>query len=507
MTTLTERGATYGAELRLRNDGSDTWKKGTASVGYRWRKVSSYLKGASEDSDVVVAEGKRIPITSDVGPGRMLDMEVSVSATDAGGQPLPTWSSQEDWTYVLEWDIHDGQKYLSQSGGATYRETVEVLDRDPAPWFLGCSLPSELVAGKTEKVTVGVLNRGPEGWVKGRDKVVVHWYYMDGTEASWNDDALPLTEDVPPFSRVEVKIPDDSGVSLLGLPVADAGKKKDKDKDKKKEKFHTEMIERPLIMRDVPVRVPYYFGPMYCVFDFSHDGLNASTSSSSKGNDVMVIPVNVYSPTFTPLPISAYYNVDGMSQDVDRRDGDIDGRGNSLPAEFLPPYVPRPSVGTGPSASPLFPSGLWVRPLNELTGTRVCFLYPSKENGRANMARCDGQQIVFAGQARIAVHLMAVCTEEDVTGEFVLTYSDGTSEKKKLQFTHWNDAPKHGERTAFSTTHRHTAAGDDPTTRCYLNHYTLPADNLKLLIGVQFPKQPAVKVIAMTLESTTLKPN
>jgi len=379
---------------------------------------------------------------------------------------------------------------------------VEVLDRDPAPSFIGCNLPAELVAGRNQLITVGLVNEGPEQWVHGRDKVVVHWYYMDGTEASWIDDSLPLPEDVPPFSKIQLPVPVDAGPKLPGEPAESERKK-----EKGLPKFRTETLIKPVIMRDVPVKVPYYFGPMYCVFDFQHDGLVASTSAASKGSDLLVIPVNVYSPTFMPLPIMGYFNVDGMSQDVDRGDGDIDGRGNTLPAEFLPPYVSRPAVGVGPAPSPLYPSGLWARPLNDLDGSRVCFMYPGKSNNTPNMVKCAGQQIVFGGSQRSAVHLLAVSTEEDAVGEFKLGYSDGSTEKLKVTFTHWTDPPKHGERVAFTTPHRHTRGGDDPTTRCYLNHYTLPVDRTRQLISIDLPKQPAVKILAITLEAASTRPN
>ncbi|MCC2671759.1 MAG: putative cellulase, partial [Armatimonadetes bacterium] len=351
-----------------------------------------------------------------------------------------------------------------------------------------------------EKITVGLFNSGPDTWKKTRDKVVVHWYYMDGTEASWNDNLLPLEEDVPPFSKVETDVPDD----LAGILLPDNDKKKKPKKGEKK--THKEMLVQPTVLRDVPVRVPFYFGPMYCVFDFQHEGINASTAAASKGNDILVIPVNVYSPTFTPLPVMAYYNVDGMSQDVDRGDGNIDGRGNSLPAEFLPPYVSRPSVGTSPAPSPLYPSGLWVKPLNDINTSRVCFLYPAKNNQTPNMMACQGQRLVFGAQERNAVHLLALSTVENVSGDFILSYADGTKETKKLTFTHWNDPPKHGERVAFCVPHRHTATGDDPTTRCYINHYSLPVERLKPLIGIEMPRLPAVKIIAVTLESAGVKP-
>ncbi|MFN3650756.1 MAG: hypothetical protein ACK47B_14370 [Armatimonadota bacterium] len=498
MPTMTRSGASYPAKLRVRNDGADTWKQGTYAVGYRWRKVSTYLKGGAQDSDTVLVEGPKVTLPADVEPGKILELEVPVATVDAQGKPFATWSPKDDWDYLLEWDLHDGQKYLSSAGASQLREPVEVLDRDPAPHFLGCNLPPQLVAGRTEKITVGLLNRGPETWKKDRDKVVVHWYYMDGTEAAWNDDSLPLPEDVPPYSRFETQVPIDTAFER-------AFNGEEKKKGKKNQKFRTETITRPVVLREVPVRVPYYFGPMYCVLDFSHDGLHASTGLVSKGSDILVIPVNIFSPTFTPLPINAYYNLDGISQDVDRTDGDLDGRGNTLPAEYLPPYVNRPAPDGKPNYSPLYPSGLWVKPLNDLEASRVCFSYPNKNNQVPNMVRAQGQQLRFAGIQRTAVHLMAICTEPDVEAEFVLTYSDGSTATKKLKLTHWNEAPKHGERVAFKTPHRHTARGDDTQTSCYINHYTIPTDTLHTLVGIDFPKQPAVKILAVTLESSSFR--
>jgi hypothetical protein len=493
MPTLVRREAVYPAQVRLRNDGGDTWKAGVHALGYRWLRVPIAADGTAGESVEVVIEGRPAPLTTDVGPGRLVTVEVPVDTTLVPGGSTVTWSPKESWVYMLEWDFHDGQRSAGAGGASTFREVVEILDRDPAPFFLGCSLTSELVAGNTEKVTVGLLNMGPEAWKKERDRVVVHWYYMDGTVASWNDASLPLTEDVAPFSRVEVAVPvrREEG-NRRGARTTEA---------------KTEIEVRGTIIREVPVEVPYYFGPMYCVLDFVHDGLHSSTSPSSKGNDILVIPVNVYSPSFTPVPLTAHFNVDGMSQDVDRRDGDIDGRGNTLPAEFMPPFVSRPSPGVLPAPNPLYPSGLWAYPLNDFEGTRVCFFFPPKAKGVPNMVAAQGQRLLLPALPRTYVHVLALSTEEDVSGEFTLYYSDGSSQRQSVKLTYWHDPPKHGERIGFSTPHRHTPLGDDPDTRCYVNHYTLPADGLKTLVALELPRLPAIKVLGVTLEAASLRRN
>lgn len=503
LPAVMRRDATYPVRVRLRNDGAETWKKGAVAVGYRWRKVSTYLKGAATDLDEVVGTGKSVPLPKDVLPGQMETVDVLISTVAADGKPLAVWSPKFPWNYVLEWDVFDGEKSLGQSGGAMLREATEIVERDPAPSFIGCNLPQELVAGKKELITVGIRNNGPETWKGQRDKVAVHWYYLDGTEASWNDDSLPLPEDVPPFSRVQVEVPLDRPLSPM---EENEGKKKPKGK-KGEPKVKLETVVRDAVLRDVPVRVPYYFGPMYCVLDLVHDGQNSSSLPASKGSDILVIPVNIVSPTFTPLPISAYYDTDGISSDVDRRDGNLDGRFNSFPAEYLPPYVPRPSTnGPASFAMPIYPSGLWVRPLNDFEATRACFLYPSKNNGTPNMMSCNGQRVTFGSLSRTAVHLAALATDVDVVGEFTLYYTDGTTDRQKLTFTHWNDPPKHGERIAFSTPHRHTAVGDDPGSRCYVAHHILKPDPLKVLSAIGVPRQRAIKIMAITLEGAALRP-
>src|SRR5262249_54811453 len=213
---------------------------------------------------------------------------------------------------------------------------------------------SELVAGRTEKVTVGLRNLGPESWKAGRDRIVAHWYYMDGTEAAWQDSQAPLAEDVSAYSEVTVK--------TGGMPVARG--KRGARAAALKERAREDVVVQQTMVRDVRVQVPHYFGPMYCVFDLVRDGQPASTAAGSKGTDILVVPVNVYSPEYLPLPLTPFFNVDGISSDLNRADGNIDGYGNSLPAEQMPPYVTRPAVGTAPAASPIYPCGLWARALN-----------------------------------------------------------------------------------------------------------------------------------------------
>jgi hypothetical protein len=494
-----QSGATYPVTVRLRNDGSEAWRRDRgAAVGFRWRRVSSFVKGASDERDEVVAEGPKTALREDVAPGRAVALRVDVPLADSQGKALALPGTADPWSYVLEWDLWDGKDWASKGGAPGARTAVEGVERDPAPSFVGCNLPAELVAGRTERVTVGLRNLGPKAWKAGRDRVIVHWYYLDGTEAAWNDSGAPLAQDVPPFSETVIRIPAPRTPAPAkgGRPRVKVPAPPPVDRE--------EVVVQDTILRDVPVQVPHYFGPMYCVFDLLHEGRPASTAPALKGTDILVVPVNVYSPDYLPVPLTPFFNTDGISSDLNRADGNIDGRGNSIPAEGLPPYVTRPSTGSGPSASPIYPCGLWSRALNAIGGDRITFLYPSKADRMANMVACSGQRLPLVAAPRVAAHVLALSTDENAAGEFRLVYGDTTVDTRRLNFSHYTDPPAGGEHAAFVVSHRHTQRGDDLQARCYLKHYVLSTDPGKPLIAIELPQNPAIKVVGITLESGSL---
>src|SRR5206468_3152579 len=136
--------------------------------------------------------------------------------------------------------------------------------------FIGCNLASELIAGRTEKVTVGLRNLGPESWKAGRDRIAVHWYYMDGAEAAWQDSSAPLPDDVPPFSEVAIRPPAASAAPPRS-PTPNT-KHQTPNSEPATPNASYKVVLQQTIIHDVPVQVPHYFGPMYCVFDLIHDG-------------------------------------------------------------------------------------------------------------------------------------------------------------------------------------------------------------------------------------------
>jgi hypothetical protein len=393
----------------------------------------------------------------DVPPGAPIVLDVPVRLADDTGMPLPVWSPKEPWSYQLEWDLYDGKRWASEAGAPTRREAVAVLADDLAPNFLGSGIATTQPSGNTVMVKVGVRNDGPEPWSATTDRLVYHWYFFDGSEARWAGVETKLPNDVKPGETV--------------------------------------------VVPDVRIQVPDFTGPMYLTVDFKRGQNYASTGSSSRGGDLLVLPVNLVGGAMAPLNLSTLFDTDGISFDTNRGDGDLDGKGHSLPGEGLPPYVWRAPVGQPRLDPVVYPCGLWTSPVAQ--GDRVPFWYPDKKDGGKNMLTCAGQRLEVPPDVRSAVHLLGTATEPGTSGEVTLIYRDGTTSKSTLEMSSWTEGPQHGEHTAFTALHRHSASADQPGVRCHLYHYIVRPQRGKFLAAVELPNNPAMKIVAVTLEKDT----
>jgi hypothetical protein len=459
LPTMVQTGESYTVTVRLRNDGSATWSKADgAGIGYRWRRVGTYLHDGPADLDEVSGpEGIRTALPADVPPGAQIAVPVTVRVVGNGDRPLPVWDLKQPWIYQLEWDFYDGSGWASAAQGRTRREAVEVLALDPGPFFLGTGLPAEVTAGSTVTTKVGLRNAGPDSWSPLRDRLVYHWYHFDGTEAVWSAGDARLPNLVAPGETV--------------------------------------------ILPEVQIRAPDAAGPMYLVLDLKRGDTVSSTTLNTRGIDIWVQPITVVGREMLPISLAALFDLDGVTLDTNRSDGDLDGEGHTLPAELLPPYVSRPPNGSASITTAVYPCGLWTHRLAEhAKKDGVVFRYPDKREGQKNAIRCAGQRIELPDGPRRAVHLLATATGPDATGTATLVYRDGSTRERELKMSTWTEGPKHGEHVAFTCLHRHQRDGDEPTVRTYLYHYTLTPDSGKPLTAIILPQSPAMKLFALTLE-------
>ena len=451
MPTLMKSGATYNVAVRLRNDGPVAWKAGVSRIGFRWYRASVHLGTESEDSAQLVGGNESAAVLqADVEPGRIAEVSMPVTAVASDGSPLPAWKQSDLWTYLLRWDVFDGEKWLGAPGVGCAAESVKVTATDYGPRFITSDTPPEMAARKQYSANVTLENTGADVWNKADFSVGCHWYYLDGIEASWDGTKTPLPADVRPGERVLVK---------------------------------------------ASVTPPVYDGQYYLVWDLAHGDKWASTSADTRGGDILVVPVKVVKGRLVAQNLDKLYDCDVISFDVNRRDGDADGAGLTFPAEFLPPEV----TATAPDDK-LWPCGLWTSAQGSglESSRRISFRYPSKADGAKNALTCRGQSIELKPGRYAGVHLMLFATQK-AAGEFALVYKGGKT-TAMADFSAWNEPPVAGQHPAFVCLHRHSPDGDQRGTACCLTHYEMPADPKAELTTLVLPNNPGIKVLAVTLE-------
>ncbi|MGQ9524980.1 MAG: hypothetical protein ACUVTZ_09100 [Armatimonadota bacterium] len=442
--SIMRSGATYSGTVTIRNDSAEVWAKGLWYVAYRWLKNGTPVDEA--------ADTPKTPVLVQVEPGGAADVLVDVAAVDAGGRPIPAWTSDSDATYALRWEVitPSGKRLTAGS------EVVHVVASDAGahfPYAIGAG--STLDADTLYTVKTVIRNIGPDTWRSGEVRLGYHWYYWDGIELVWQGSTSPVD-----------------------LPMGEL-------------KPGQEVLARML------VRTPPYAGLFVLAADVFRNGAWASAGELSRGSDLGLAYVFVRKGSFLPAHLHDEFDLDGISSDDARTDGDFDGSGHCFPAELLPPEVP-----TTPARSSLYPCGY----LGSATGVgldcsrSVVFEYPEKRDGAPNFITCRGQKLALSIPRCRKLHILAAAVK-DTDADFVLHFSDGTTLQQRVTMTAWDKEPRYGGHVAFRTPHRHAGSAGDEPVPCYLVHYELTSDPKNTLDAVTLPDNPNVRIMAITAES------
>jgi hypothetical protein len=447
-TTMGQAGATYHADVAVRNDGSGVWTK---------ERLAYKIQTVDPDSGDVQTVGESAGETVSpfpIQPGQIAQPSSPVTLTDTHGKPLPVGE------YRLHW-------FIKSSGSdpipGSYDETVRVVASDPGPNFVLSDIPRQVDAGKDETAQIAVQNVGPTTWLKKSVSIGYHWYYLDGREALWDSaGSTPIQKDV---------VTD----AIAGNVTV---------------KFHAP--DRP--------------GRYALVFDLrSADGTWASVASSSKGDDILPVLVTVDGRgPVTTVDLSKYVTTNGIAGPD--KVGDFDGQGHALPAESLPPdgtsEVDTNPLLSGKPGPPLYPSGYYAA----MTGSGwdsnhdVAFLYPIPHESAANVVVCQGQTLDLPDGNYKAVHLlMAGTSGQTVTASFGLR-TGGQTVAQSLSVTDWTQIPKGpGVTPAFRSPYRIGKSGVEPT-QCVLGDYVLTPGPQDKVTGLVLPNDPSLKILAVSLE-------
>jgi len=443
-------GFDYPASIRVRNEGTQVWAKGVTRLGCKLYKITNYTHdGPPEASEEVPIKDVHAVLVNDCKPGEIAQFDFTLNVASTGKKPLESWKQSDPWSYQLRFDIFNGQKWLSELGVKTCNRIVDIFDQDYGPKIVDSDVPAKLMAGQTLEARVVLRNTGAQTWDPKRTKVGYHWYHLDGAELQWDGQTTPIKAAVQP-----------------GWPSVVQAK----------------------------LQAPEYDGQYVLVWDMMVDGQWLSTGPLSRGGDILPIHVEVSHGRLAFADLSKLYDVIACSPDTDRSAGNFDGKGASFPEEFM---LPDEDMTNQPQH--LFPSGYQIDRASAPDG-RISFFYPEKAKGMKNAVACNGQRVDIEPMNYAAVHILCASTNGVATGQVALNY-DGSIQMAALTANDWS-TPANGAKIGYMANHRHTPAGDDADTRCYLYHYTIKLDSSKKLSSITLPKNPDIKAVAITFERT-----
>lgn len=184
-------------------------------------------------------------------------------------------------------------------------------------------------------------------------------------------------------------------------------------------------------------------------------------------------------PLVTKVGLTAAYNLDGMSFDTNRADGNLDGAGGTFSADLMPAQI-----------------------VNE----DIAFKLGPSTEGANNFVQARGQKIVLpSGSYKYLYFLGTAAGQGRANGTFQVSYTDGTQTAKPLYFRDWTSVIGGWNKVAaddtigYALTHNHTPKGDNVLKNNYLYVYRIPLEAGKQVHSVTLPNAPGIKVAAISL--------
>ncbi len=450
-----ESGGSYTASVTLRNDGRKPWRKVGGRITARiWRYTSPINStGEPELTEVMEMADAGADLLADVAPGQQVTLSVPITFSTADGAPLPSWSQADNWTYQLRWEYSaDDKSAVQETGAVSQPEPLALIEADLGAQFILDFTPLQLPGERRVPVKLGLRNRGPQTWLKDKVRVGYHWYYLDGTEAVWQDETTPLTQDVEPGGEIKEML------AWITAPPND--------------------------------------GSYYLVWDLKVGDSWGSTLPSVRPSETHVLPVDVVHGRLALVDLTKSFNLDGVTFASGLADGDFDGSGRTFPAELIPPFA---SGDTAPSTIWLPAKGTGLE-----SSRRISFRWGPKGEKEKNILQCVGQRVPL-GDPRKAepcklVHILAATTKTDKLGEFTLVFADGTQQLNSFLISKWDGPPTHGEELAAFCRYSHTRTGPSLDKPVALHHYVVKVGDRKKLAAILLPNSPEIKIAAITLE-------
>jgi hypothetical protein len=447
-----EAGGTYTVNVTLRNDGAKPWRRQDGRISARLWRYTSPINSTGEAEAMEPARladaGSDLP--ADIPPGQEVTVRIPVTFSGADGTPVRSWSQADNWIYQLRWEYSASE--TGAEGAVSAPEPLALVDTDPGVVFTQDGSLNEMPGDRRIPVRLGLKNAGPQAWLKDRVRVGYHWYYLDGTEAVWQDETTPLPADVQPGGEVP------------------------------------EMLAW--------VTAPPHDGVYWLVWDLKLGDAWASTLPSIRPDETLVRMVKVVRGRTQLLDLDRSYNLDGAAVAGDPKSGDVDGAGRAFPAELLPPFA----------LTDVAPSSLWLPTASVGLDSprRISFKWGSKGDKQNNLIQCVGQTVPM-GEPKTRekvrlVHILAASTKPETIARFTLLFEDGSQQLTSVPMSPWDAPPLYGEPVGFYARYTRTRTGAMPGKGAALYHYVIKVSDPRKLAAIQMPNASEVKIAAITLE-------
>ena len=187
------------------------------------------------------------------------------------------------------------------------------------------------------------------------------------------------------------------------------------------------------------------------------------------------------------LDLTPYFNNDGISSDVDRRDGNFNGTGATYPEEDLPA----------------------ISSLLECDG--VVFQFPDKGDGLDNNIALEGQRILVPEDVYDALYLLGASDNNSLEDVIRFIFPGGEQDEAFLGLSAWHacHSLRYGERVAVQCSGYHFPSQHVYTDRVevdfgiWMQRVFVPAN--RPLVAVEFPDNPGMHIFAMTLHRAEAK--
>lgn len=450
-------GGTYPILLRMRWMGREALTPEKAQLIYQF---------LSEDGKQTVLTGT-IPLTAVLQPGVWQNVIAQVKVGDGGGGLPPAApevrapNAPNGGNYRLRWLL--SRKESTDAIPGEYVDRMAVYPSAEAAQIAPPPALDKAEAGALVPMEVTVVNRGTQRWKKGTVSVGYHWYYADGLESEWMPPlTVPLSKDLDPGQSlkvsVPVRMPDREGVFILGFDVLQA---------------------------------PDIF---------------LSTLPVTANGDLGLVPVRVVGGRLAFANLESFFNLDAVSSEGNPGDGDLDGKGFTLPAESFPPdavgitayFNPDSDNGKGAKDAPPYPSGLFSD--MSRSARLVSFRYGSDRDGAKNAIACKGQTIPLPTGRFATLHLAVTATGGEARPLTVtVKYKDGTEGKTTVTVGDWLRPQEKVDPIAVRAFRRRSKDGDTPGF-VLVRHAIVPVDIKKEIVSITLPNDELLKVFAITLE-------